>query len=212
MATTKKKRVKKPIDLLGMTPAEARVAIARDVVSQIRAQKYRATHGAYCRTFPKSRDRDGIIDREDVGGELQPLIKTRMDSCDVCAKGGLFVSAIRKFDDFKVSRSVVNKTSNYSSYSFQAQHSQFNDGILVTSHLRKFFAKEQLELIEYSFERGHCGTPKDDELALRAKIFGNKIDWPEERMLAIMKNIIKNKGEFVPPEITEEQRFQNIHA
>jgi hypothetical protein len=201
---TPKKRVKKKIDLLGMTPVEARIAIAKDAIAQIRRNKYIIRNSIYCKVNPKLvDDRDQLFDRDDVGKELQSVLRTRFENCEVCAKGGLFISAIRKFDDFRIQNSILDtwQDKNYSD-----DRGPLNDGGLVTSHLRKFFGKEQLELIEYAFEQGYNGNPRNTKLAYKAMIFGKGFTLDEERMLAILKNIIANRGEFVPPELTEEQK------
>jgi len=90
-----------------MTKAEKRVEIAKDVLKQIKANKYRPTSGVWVMDangnevsdlIYRARDKDcyAVVDlKKDVVCKLN-------GECDVCALGSLFVSAIDKFNHTKL--------------------------------------------------------------------------------------------------------------
>jgi hypothetical protein len=68
--------------------------------------------------------------------------------------------------------------------------------------LDSIFTKKQLLLIEAAFEQGSGGLDnyydKSDTLHHKAVSFGYQYRFSEERFVAIMQNIIENKGTFRP--------------
>ena len=190
-----------------MSKNEARVAIAKDVIAQIRAKKYKAKNRTYVDFKPKTgiKKKEFFTEKDvETGKDLQDVIKTRMESCQVCAKGALFVSAIRKFDNFAVEDGMLyNSLYESGGASCYANNDDFLD------HLRDYFDYDQLELMEYAFE-GDCGQVDDYDQEERALAFYHSFKKAEDRLVAIMKNVIKNNGEFIPPktqdQIEEEER------
>ena len=68
-----------------MTPSEKRVTLAKDVISQLKKQKLNACTGAYITI-------DNIDDAKD-NEQLNEVLK-KQGTCEVCAKGALFISHI----------------------------------------------------------------------------------------------------------------------
>lgn len=99
-------------------------------------------------------------------------------SCNTCALGALFMSHVKFCNNIKFG-DIRNIT-------------------YVTPQLRtleQYFPKEQLSLIETAFEGSSylylCEETKE------AEEFHKKYKNDEERLIAIMENIIDNKGTFV---------------
>lgn len=104
--------------------------------------------------------------------QAQKELKT-MKPCSVCARGALLLSAVRKFNEATVSD--VLQTKEWPS--------------------ADLFGWEQLSLIEAAFElwEENGGKPMPKAFA-----FGNKFTNDHDRLVAILKNVIKNNGTFKP--------------
>lgn len=97
--------LRKPIDLDKLTPNEQRVLIAKDVLATLDAKKFKATAGLYT-NFDKATFRS--IQSSPLGTDLRMLYgKTR--SCQVCAKGAVFVAAVARFDQATVGNSDMDE-------------------------------------------------------------------------------------------------------
>jgi len=180
------KNVKKTVDLDKMTPAQSRVAIAKDVIESLLAERFKATTGTYI--YSRSATANGIAVQGTVN--LKDAIQKNMKSCKVCAKGAMFVAAVERFNQIysEVRRPGDNVLE------------EFSHDVEICDHLGKYFTKRQLDLIEMAFE----GEGEDmfiDELVEEKKYVALAYSFihknPEDRMIAIMQNIIANKGEFV---------------
>lgn len=165
-----------------LSKAEQRVLIARDVLTEIKAEKYIPKTGSYIKEMKVK----GFIP---YGANS---IQKHFDeiTCNCCALGACLLSTTK----FK------NKL-------------EFNDVSYITSSdsqwglLNDTFSGEQLTMIEYAFEKEHSGT-RVGESRFRNFLdkgtenacveFGCRFSDSSDRMIAIMKNIIKNKGEFKP--------------
>lgn len=167
-----------------MSKAEKRVAIAKDVIKHIKAAKFKATKGTY-------------LDAGDVyrsGEELQKIILDA-PTCKVCAIGAVFAADVIKRDNFILTDTC---TKCIDSDEMKAKTS--------------YFSKDTLHTMEVAFEKkiitdGVCGEGKYTaqgyrisytELGKRAIAFGKNYRKSQDRLMAIMQNIIKNKGEFKP--------------
>ena len=66
--------------------------------------------------------------------------------------------------------------------------------------MKKIFTRNQLALIENAFEtgRGVYKYQAGEVAAEKAFLFGSKFVDEDKRMIAIMQNIIDNKGTFKP--------------
>lgn len=110
-------------------------------------------------------------------------------NCEVCAKGALFLSHIRKYNEVSVS-DVLN--SNADSY--------------ICSNLKEFDI-ENLDLVEAAYQCcPNCrwdDNQETKELDKKAVIFGQGFDYrnKKSRLKAILKNMLDNNGVFVPPPI-----------
>jgi heat shock protein HspQ len=198
----------------GLSPEQKRVAIAEDVLLQMKTKKIVPHSGTYFKI-----DDDGDID-SDSQISLQKLLPRK--TCQTCALGALFHSHIK-----------YNNKVTFKDY--------YNDpiGDLITSKLKDYFIHEQLSMIEYAFEGFHGGIfdvnpmyaslngqaqfadnvdryeniPQDFIKKLQdsnsyfhhLEINDENYDYEDFRMYQIMHNIIRNNGTFVPTDLKIEK-------
>jgi hypothetical protein len=194
-----------------MTAEEKRVAIARDALKWLDAGRIKPKMGTLLALDAFAGD--SLIAESDVRN--QRLLQDRLaevPTCQVCAIGSLFYSAVRRFDSLRCS-AVGYATSHI-----------FAEPVLDT-YIRQFFDVDQLMLIEHAFELGE-GTydielrneamEKDKGLFFSALHFGHSVDTNPElgftpsarRLECILQNIIANNGEFKPPHIPYEEGME----
>ena len=176
-----------------MKKNEMAVAIARDVLKHLRSLKVRDRNGYVglndkYECTPKSLS--NLSGKEQLQNHLPVVVKY----CDVCALGACFLSYVRLYDKIQVSSLVQ-------SYDFGLKSDK------LVSILNVCFSLEQRNLIESAFElnrmdEGIYGTKHiyaAEDAVDYAIEFGKQYEDPKERLRAIMKNIIKNNGQFCPP-------------
>lgn len=157
------------------TKAEKRVAIAKDVIKQIRAGKLRAkaANGYICPTTPAA-----SVCLVAFSGSDLPLTKGDVDalqgSCEVCALGSMVLSRIRKFNSV-VGDQLTPDGDVYEENAYGC--------------LGDIFTSNQLEAIEAVFE-GY------DYTEWREEHYNDN-----DLLLAIMQNIVDNNGKFKPKEV-----------
>ena len=160
-----------------LTPKQKRVAIAKDVLKQIKASKFIAGTGNFCHVGEWSDTLPKLIGKKQLL-KLKP-------KCTVCAIGAAIVSGIRLFNKINITNCEITR--------FQQRR------MIV-----KFFGLSQAEQIENAFEigRGYYGFNKYGERVYDkfkdAIKFGGRFEYSRNRAVAIFKNIIKHKGVFVP--------------
>lgn len=150
------------------------VAIAKDVLKQLRARRYLAQPGVYL-------EADGAKVK---GGDDLRKVLPKIKKCHVCAIGAAFLSYVRLKDGVKVvaadgwpagSRPPAFVHPEGSHTLFSGRASAMRD-LLVQA-----FDRDMLSDIESAFESNWGGY----------RTAGN-------RLRAIMLNIIRNKGKFEP--------------
>lgn len=162
------------------------ISLAKDVIAQINCGKIKPEAGVYLDLVGEDNYHTNSF--EPVKNiELQAIIKDPVVSCEACAIGSMFTCDILKNNNFKVRTSELNDVDNDTK---------------MRCRLRKIFTSQQLHLIEMAFEAGNYnymifrGVTVSDKEAAYA--FGKKYRSDKKRLIAIMKNIIKNKGVFKP--------------
>ena len=195
MSTIKKKtKTKKKL-----TKTQMRVAVAKDVIAQLKSRKLIAQAGTYCdlgtSIFPEDKDR-----------QVNEVLKDK--TCTVCALGGIFVAQVNRFNDLKVCE-VPNLRARFDNGSC-GETTLYDDQI--RDYIRKVFTPTQMSLIETAFEGRVMldNKMKWDESYYEASpkfqraegmyFDGGKNIADKERMILIMQNIIDNNGTFVPAE------------
>lgn len=179
-----KKIAKDNLEFQKLSPAEKRVQIARDVLAQL-ASKRLIARG---RTWLRQPEKDMLLEtktalkNKDV--ELQTVL-SGLKKCEGCALGGMFMCAVERADNLKISQLINFDTVE------RNKEDLIVEGDDAFSYLGKFFSRNQLDLIESAFERGNGASSET-----RSENFVYNIDDPSERMRLIMENIIANNGTF----------------
>lgn len=202
-----------------LTPSQHRVQLAEDVLQQIKAKRFIATHNTYVISVNGAWERklnrvakgaefwhDPKLNNEDEGAprtakrfqaELAPPKK-----CKVCVDGALFVAALDRHDDLKL-RDLEGPSSV--------------DQEDMIPYLDRWFTTFQTRLMELAFEGTWHGTEEAESTTGYGKngdeLFGAARTWnsyytyyandgegfgAEELMVKIMENVITNRGTFRP--------------
>lgn len=187
---TKKKAVKKQTKLTAIE--EKRVAVLKDALAQLKVEAFIAKAG---NDYVKNYDLDDNIEKLCDVAEIisskgkQVELQTYMGQlvspakpCDVCAKGAMFLSSIRKFNNLSLGDLSDGDTLDS----------------LAHTKMQDLFGDDNADLIECYFEDGnpdHDSDPNDE---------GDEIEDPwmlltdTQRLIRIFTNAIKNKGTFKP--------------
>lgn len=166
-----------------MSNKRQRVAIAEDVLAQLKLKKYLATPGTYVRSDKLEDIIDGVWDAEKgetVGAlDLQTALLSKSPDCNVCGLGAAFCSMARLGDQAELS-DVEN----------------------IHEHLEPIFGMHQIALIEFAFEGEDAGGTAEDNLSEKETDacyrFYDKRPDEDKRLAAIFRNIVKNDGSFKP--------------
>lgn len=163
--------------------AERRVAVAKDVIYRLKRnlQKGYLGYGNGKAELPK---------RVTLEDSVQPYINKVQKQCNACALGSCFLSYIRLENNVKFKDIAMFK---------------IEDGILdiyierydIEKSLKTIFSEKQMSLIESAFEKSYTfgnGLVNMDQ----AVSFGEGFDINKGRIIAIMENIVENKGTFKP--------------
>lgn len=172
------------------TPAQKRVMIAEEVIAQVKANRIISDRGVWLN-----------IDFKDGGNinpteSIQNLFKNnQVKECRCCALGAMMVSC-----------TILNNKELYQDLCFHFEHlghwvDEYKEKL--PNGFNKFFTRKQLIMIECAFE-GFMSYFRSEDLInplthneiKKTKDFFEEHPETEERLLAIMENIIKNKGTF----------------
>jgi len=146
-----------------------RVAVAKDVLKQLRLKKYIATRGLYFEPG-SGEDEDLIEEGRKDGKDLQEILPKI--TCRVCAKGAILASRVNLYNEFPLDKDT------------DIDHVAANVSCEV-------FGESQANLIEVTFE-GYTSWNT------AASKFHKKYKTSEGTLRGIMNNIIKNNGVFKP--------------
>ncbi len=148
-----------------LSPAQKRIAIAKDALAQIELDVYQPTIGSYVQIFEWTEYR-----------EAQEFLHSEDAVCLVCAKGALFASVVR----FK---------NEVSMYDLKTARSGF-----ITQKLDGIFDKGQLDLMEVAFE-GYSPVASyldfNYDEYYRAKAYKDRYLSSSDRLKSILENIIR---------------------
>lgn len=130
--------------------------------------------------------------------QVRKHLRTLRKHCNVCANGAMFLSYIWLKNEVAFDESIRpdDPWENGKGCKVFFWHAD------IEKKLLEAFSQQTIYLVETAFERYtfHRSTQAgiSKELLDKAIDFGNKYDSPSSRMRAICRNLIKNKGEFVP--------------
>jgi len=178
-----------------MTTTQRRKAIevARDVLLQLRLKRIMASSGTYLQIDVSGEAETCALDNGDASFK-KSFAQDKSISCRVCAIGAAYIGYINRF----------NRVTND-----QAESAGVNQMIDTLSAI---FSEEQLRMMEAVFEGGFVGGDPDWYLDLdyeneeQARVdmlinnFYEKYDDDDQRLRAIMINVIRNNGEFRLPQ------------
>lgn len=165
------------------------VKVARDVLAQLRLKRYKAKERVYV-------DVNLDIDLGDLTFEESDKLtdesfqayfkKHKKVTCDVCALGSCFVSLVNIKNKCDVGEMINDDTAMD----------------LTFERLIPVFGRENMSLMESAFEcekMDHTDCSLSNEMLVAAGDWGNKYKDANERLRAIMLNVIRNKGDFKLP-------------
>ncbi len=191
-----KKKDKAAMKKLAPGPA-SRVKIAKDVIAQINAKKYQGMEGVWVGVKRgKGHDilGDVIADARNEGANSESVLCSIVDSnpkCNVCALGGIFMSTLRVTGDCDFRTAGINIESRV----FEC---------LSSSPLTRYFPRSMLILMEACFE-GNMSVhyfPENNRRSHRngivAEYYRDRFLRGTDRLRAIARNIVRNKGDFKP--------------
>lgn len=175
------KHLQKPISLRSMSKANARVAIAKDVLAALDARKITATSGSYGSILFDKPFMTGTVNVR----ETLPS----MTSCYVCALGAAAIALVGRDNN-------LDTEVNLGSFRMRIDDDEYRE------MLREYFSPVQLAMIESAFETQNYAYKEQVSLSnknVQAAIsFADLESSDEQTMRRIFQNIIKNKGTFVP--------------
>lgn len=169
------------------TAAKKRVLIAKDVLEQLEAGKIQAATGSFLRI---NRFSAHVSNYDAVNKESLQAVYLRGDieRCDACADGALMLSCTLFNNKYSTGAGFYNLDL------------WINSEKPMKNKLNVIFSRSQLRLIENAFEMGVGAFKKFKKTPKAAKAiqFGGRFSTSKNRLKAIMKNIVKNRGTFVP--------------
>lgn len=168
-----------------MTKAQKKIEVAKDVIKQLKVGAYQSTSGTYLEI---------INDTWEIQEEQANKCISKDFPCKVCALGSIFMSHVMLRNHLTI------------------DELEMTDDIAMRKRLEGVFTNNQLHLIETAFERRIvnddieyiCKEPRSfwnsvpTTIGQKAIDFGKKYSDSTVRLIMIMKNIIKNDGQFKP--------------
>lgn len=176
-----------------LTIEEKRVVIAQDCIARIKLNQLNAKRGRFIddgdlNVVRGKNYNDDLLDNNDIEVCSVKEKFNTLPTCSACAKGSLFLTYVGRVNSFNTNEFNLSN----------------NNETTDNAHkkLLEIFSLEQLALIETAFE-GIQFIDEDFAGNLieipHSKVikFNKKYEIPNDRMIAICKNIIKNNGTFI---------------
>lgn len=171
--------------------AQKRVLVAKDVLAQLKAKTIRANSGWWVSTDATVIEGEESLQKQLIAGA----------TCEACALGSVMVSLVRFTN--RVTVEEAEDTFGSCPLNFSKVYSGDADD---KTGITRIFSKRQIQLIESAFERGEGYFQEDNDIdgfyvtneVLAATRFGRKYETDHNRLVAIMENIVRNKGTFIP--------------
>jgi len=169
------------------TKAQKRVMIAQDVLAQLKTKRYVAESGCWVQPNYYS-DWKQLSDKDSV---QELFAAKKIESCNVCALGGLFMSCTN-FNNNTLLEDLYDVSGDLGNLIDEEEQ--------LSNKLNKIFSTNQLKLIEMYFE-ANGGFFREDDEDDRIGVFYNKNSSDKKRLQLIMENIVENGGTFVPAKL-----------
>lgn len=168
--------------------AQKRVMIAQDVLAQLITKRYVAESGCWVQANYNTACLENLKDEDSV---KELFAEKKIESCNVCALGGLFMSC-SNFNNNTLLEELDNASEELGNL--------INEEEKLSNKLNKIFSTSQLKLIETYFE-ANGGYFRDYDEDDRIEAFYNKHPSDKKRLQLIMENIVENEGTFVPEKL-----------
>jgi hypothetical protein len=166
-----------------LSKAQKCVAVAKDVIEQIKLEKYQAKQQVYVNFLEVPASYPGLDDYNYIpvsSDQFQEATLHDKTVCQCCGIGGCLLSMVRLGNSVSLEDAA-----------------EVDDQDFITKQLSKIMSRRQIRMIELAFEEeGHADF--SDTINNRCIVFGQQFKSDSERLIGIMKNIIANKGEFIP--------------
>lgn len=209
-----KKTKKKPLT----KKQKLAVSIAKDALAQVQNGIYFTEPGTIIK-FPQL---DTILTNEYIEDydparevELQPFVIKGLrklsrdgESCDVCARGALLLSTIKKDNKFKArlgSDTIYNDEDGSDTTVLDVDFTRgsivgtYDPNGAIDERLLKVFSERTIALAERVLEEGYNAGFLSEADADAAIAWSASIPKEKNKLIAILKSIIVNKGELVIP-------------
>lgn len=164
---------------------EMRVAVAKDLLKCIKNGNITPITSYYC-----SLD-ETIVKRLEPSTQLQSLVPEI--HCESCAIGSMFLAWVHLNNNITVEE-FTGREGDYGPFSL-------NDDYTMREYLSKTFSGKQLSMIETAYMGGEFGQWGPVTLTITEREachrFYKKYADKAKRLEAIMRNVIKNDGQFV---------------
>jgi hypothetical protein len=167
------------------------VAIAKDVLKQLKLNKLRITCGYYLTGDVKT---PKLLDTSEDAQKYVDLIQKH---CDVCAKGAAILSYARLYDNISLAKlGMYPLRGGDNSQTICGGSKNWGD-------MYKIFGLENINKIEAAFEGygyWNCNGNKhpDPREIIKVESYEPAYPKPADRLRAIMINVVRNKGVFKP--------------
>jgi NADPH-dependent 7-cyano-7-deazaguanine reductase QueF len=169
------------------------VRICKDTIFYIRTNKLNVVKGMYFRSGGLTNIFHNRISNLSTVVELKPILEKELNEensptrCSVCALGAMFASRVVKDNNCLIQETIATMPGNF----------EFDKQLLEA------FSPTQLNMIEAAFEKRRMDSYQSTylfrhQLYMKAIEFGKKFVDSKERLIAIMENIVLNRGTFKP--------------
>lgn len=168
------------------TIEQRRIAIIKDAIKQVKQGKYIVmAQNGYVRFVQEFKGQEAC----ELNVQAKPLIsgnKLDQDACEVCAKGALLVSQVRRENVLTLK---------------QLENAGPRNG-----RLDALFSKTNLDNVEAYFEGSNMTKSfKVQKNAVSPTEFHEQNEDDRDRLLIILENMLANKGKFKPKQLPKEE-------
>lgn len=202
-----------------LSAAEKRILIAKDAIKQLQLNKYVAEKGCWVSLNLDEETRNQIEDGKfkernlnDYEQEWQGILQRKEVSCQVCGLGAVFASAVRLNNNYVASpfadvawKDLYPRLAKYFSMDqLAAIEIAFEGGDGMNWFEEDGFAGPTAKIIKsvkgnsYKHLSYNKLNQAQKNLFTKALKFSERYDENQKCLLAIMRNIVKNNGKFVP--------------
>lgn len=196
-------------DFDALSPAEKRVAIARDVLKGVQTRRLTPVTDSYSELNIGDPDRAAQLIASDAS--LRDVLPT-LQSCKVCAIGAAGMAVIGRVNQFGMHH-FEQKLLRAGDELYKTNRAEVDDDALRETLVR-YFTPLQIAMMECAYMKSTSfanyqpgvafrtyvlnDTVCDNKAIHAAVAFGYQFDADDERLSAIWQNVIDNNGEFVP--------------